>query len=149
MAFNVKIDEDYLTIKLSSHLKHLNPICIKQIAEVLMTGNSIITDVVFKSLDGYIFHDSPHAIGDTVMVHTEHLYSYRYDEDAMREQGIIDENGHIKCTVRLIDKYAQGLRVTYPAVNSSGEKATADWSIEMNQVVKTIGLVRPNLDELI
>jgi hypothetical protein len=114
-----------------------------------MTGNSIITDVVFKSLDGYIFHDSPHAIGDTVMVHTEHLYSYRYDEDAMREQGIIDENGHIKCTVRLIDKYAQGLRVTYPAVNSSGEKATADWSIEMNHVVKTIGLVRPNLDELI
>ena len=149
MAFNIKIDEDYLTIKLSSHLKDLNPICIKQIAEVLISGNSTITDVVFKSLDGYIFHDSPHAIGDIVMVHTEHLYTYRYNEDAMREQGIIDENRHIKCTVKLIDKYAQSLRVTYPAVNSSGEKVTADWSIEMHQIVKTIGLVRPNLDELI
>jgi len=149
MAFNVKIDEDYLTIKLSSHLKHLNPICIKQIAEVLMSGNSSIADVVFKSLDGYIFNDSLHAVGDTVMVHAEHLYIYRYNEDAMREQSIIDENGHIKCTVKFIDKYAQSMRVTYPAVNSSGENLTAEWSIEMNQVVKTIGLVRPNLDELI
>ena len=67
----------------------------------------------------------------------------------MREQGIIGENGHIKCTVKFIDKYAQSLRVSYPAINSSGENITAEWSIEMNQVVKTIGLVRPNLDELI
>lgn len=149
MAFNVKIDEDYLTIKLSRHLKDLNPICIKQIAEVLMSGNSSIADVVFKSLDGYIFNDSLHAVGDTVMVHTEHLYTYRYNEDAMKEQGIIDKNGHVKCTVKSIDKYAQSLRVTYPAINSPGENLTAEWSIEMNQVVKTIGLVRPNLDELI
>jgi hypothetical protein len=149
MAFNVKIDEDYLTIKLSSHLKDLNPICIKQIAEVLMSGNSTTTDVVFKSLDGYIFHDSLHAVGDTVMIHMEHLYTYRYDEDAMKEQGIIDENRHIKCTVKSIDKYAQSLRVSYPAVNSSGGNLVSEWNIEMNHVVKTIGLVRPNLDELI
>jgi hypothetical protein len=149
MAFSVKVDEDYLTIKLSSHLKDLNPICIKQIADVLMCSNSTTTDVIFKSLDGYIFHDSPHTIGDTIMVHTEHLYAYRYDEAVMKEQGIIDENGHVKCTVKFIDKYAQGLRVTYPAINSLGENLTAEWSIEMNQVVKTIGLVRPNLDELI
>ena len=149
MAFNVKIDEDYLTIKLSSHLKDLNPICIKQIAEVLMCSNSTTTDVVFKSLDGYIFHDSLHAVGDTIVVHTDSIYTYRFNEDAMKEQGIIDENGHMKCTVKSTDKYAQALRVTYPAVNSSGENITAEWGIEMNQVIKTIGLVRPNLDELI
>ena len=149
MAFNVKIDEDYLTIKLSSHLKHLNPICIKQIAEVLMCSNSTTTDVIFKSLDGYIFHDSPHAIGDTVIVHTDNLYSYRYDENAMREQGIIDENSHVRCTVKATDKYTESMKVEYPAVNSNGENLTASWNIEMNQVVKTIGLVRPNLDELI
>lgn len=149
MAFNVKVDEDYLTIKLSSHLKDLNPICIKQIAEVLMSGNSTITDVVFKSLDGYVFNESLYAPGDAIIVHTDNLYSYRYDENAMTEQGIIDENSHVRCTVKSTDKYTQTMRVEYPAVNSSGENLTASWNIEMNHVVKTIGLVRPNLDELI
>jgi hypothetical protein len=149
MAFNVKIDEEYLTIKLSSHLKNLNPICVKQIAEILMTGNSTITDVIFKSLDGYVFNDSLYAPGDAVTVHTDNLYSYRYDENAMKEQGIIDENNHMICTVKSTDKYTETMRVEYPAVNSSGEKITSSWNIEMNHVVKTIGLVRPNLDELI
>ncbi len=149
MAFNVKIDEEYLTIKLSSHLKGLKPECVRQIAEVLMSGNSTITDVIFKSLDGYIFHDSLYAPGDTVIVHTDNLYSYRYDENAMREQGIIDENSHVRCTVKATDKYTQTMRVEYPAINSIGENLTSSWNIEMNQVIKTIGLVRPNLDELI
>jgi hypothetical protein len=115
----------------------------------LITGNSTITDVIFKSLDGYVFNDSLYAPGDDVTVHTDNLYSYRYDENAMREQGIIDENGHIKCTVKSTDKYTESMRVEYPAVNGSGEKITSSWNIEMNQVIKTIGLVRPNLDELI
>ena len=149
MAFTVKIDEDYLIIKLSSHLKDLNPICIKQIAEVLMCSNSTTTDVIFKSLDGYIFHDSLYAIGDTVTVHTDHVYTYRYDETAMRERGIIDGNSHIKCTVKSIDKYNESLRVSYPAINNTETDIVAEWSIEMNQVIKTIGLARPNLDELI
>jgi len=149
MAFNVKIDEEYLTIKLSSHLKGLKPECIKQIAEVLMTGNSTITDVIFKSLDGYVFNDPLYAPGDAVTVHTDNLYSYRYDEAAMKEQGIIDENGHVRCTVKSTDKYTESMRVEYPAINSIGENVTSSWNIEMNQVVKTIGLVRPNLDELI
>jgi hypothetical protein len=149
MAFSIKVDEDYLTIKLSSHLKDLNPICIKQIADVLMCSNSTTTDVVFKSLDGYIFHDSLYAPGDTVIVHTDNLYSYRYDEAAMKEQGIIDEHSHVRCTVKSTDKYTESMRVEYPAVNSNGENLLATWNIEMNHVVKTIGLVRPNLDELI
>ena len=149
MAFSVKVDEDYLTIKLSSHLKDLNPICIKQISDVLMSGNSTITDVIFKSLDGYVFNDSLYAPGDAVTVHTDNLYSYRYDEAAMKEQGIIDENDHVRCTVKSTDKYTQTMRVEYPAVNSSGENIIASWNIEINHVVKTIGLVRPNLDELI
>jgi len=149
MGFSVKVDEDYLTIKLSSHLKDLNPICIKQISDVLMSGNSNITDVIFKSLDGYVFNDSLYAPGDAVTVHTDNLYSYRYDEAAMKEQGIIDENDHVRCTVKSTDKYTQTMRVEYPAVNSSGENIIASWNIEMNHVVKTIGLVRPNLDELI
>jgi hypothetical protein len=149
MAFSVKVDEDYLTIKLSSHLKNLNPICIKQISDVLMSGNSTITDVIFKSLDGYVFNDSLYAPGDAVTVHTDNLYSYRYDEAAMKEQGIIDENDHVRCTVKSTDKYTQTMRVEYPAVNSSGENIIASWNIEINHVVKTIGLVRPNLDELI
>jgi hypothetical protein len=149
MAFSIKVDEDYLTIKLSSHLKDLNPICIKQIADVLMCSNSTTTDVVFKSLDGYVFNESLYAPGDAVIVHTDNLYSYRYDEAAMKEQGIIDENGHIKCTVKSTDKYTESMRVEYPAVNSNGENLLATWNIEMNHVVKTIGLVRPNLDELI
>jgi hypothetical protein len=41
------------------------------------------------------------------------------------------------------------MRVEYPAINGNGENLTASWNIEMNHVVKTIGLVRPNLDELI
>jgi hypothetical protein len=149
MGFNVKVDEDYLTIKLSSHLKGLKPECVRQIAEVLMSGNTTITDVIFKSLDGYVFNESLYAPGDGVTVHTDNLYSYRYDENAMREQGIIDENGHVRCTVKSTDKYTESMRVEYPAVNSSGENLTASWNIEMNHVVKTIGLVRPNLDELI
>lgn len=149
MAFSVKVDEDYLTIKLSSHLKDLNPICIKQISDVLMSGNSNITDVIFKSLDGYVFNDSLYAPGDAVTVHTDNLYSYRYDEAAMKEQDIIDENDHVRCTVKSTDKYTQTMRVEYPAVNSTGENIIASWNIEMNHVVKTIGLVRPNLDELI
>ncbi len=149
MGFNVKVDEDYLTIKLSSHLKHLKPECVRQIAEVLMSGNSTITDVIFKSLDGYVFNESLYAPGDAVIVHTDNLYSYRYDEDAMREQGIIDDNSHIRCTVKSTDKYTESMRVEYPAINSSGENIVSNWNIEMNHVVKTIGLVRPNLDELI
>jgi len=149
MAFNVKIDEEYLTIKLSSHLKNLKPECVRQIAEILMTGNSTITDVIFKSLDGYVFNESLYAPGDAVTVHTDNLYSYRYDENAMKEQGIIDENNHVICTVKSTDKYTESMRVEYPAVNSNGENLTASWNIEMNQVVKTIGLVRPSLDELI
>jgi hypothetical protein len=149
MAFNVRIDEDYLTIKLSSHLKHLKPECIKQIAEILMTGNSTITDVIFKSLDGYVYNESIYAPGDTVIVHTDNLYSYRYNEAAMKEQGIIDEHSHVRCTVKSTDKYTESMRVEYPAANDNGENLLATWNIEMNQVVKTIGLVRPNLDELI
>ncbi len=149
MGFSVKVDEAYLTIKLSSHLKDLNPICIKQIADVLLCSNSTTTDVVFKSLDGYIFNESLYAPGDTVIVHTDNLYSYRYDENAMREQGIIDENSHVRCTVKATDKYTESMRVEYPAINSSGENIVSNWNIEMNHVVKTIGLVRPNLDELI
>jgi hypothetical protein len=149
MAFNVKVDEDYLTIKLSSHLKNLNPICVKQIADVLMTGNSTITEVVFKSLDGYVYEDSLYVVGDAVTVHTDHLYTYRYDENAMRERGIIDGNSHIRCTVISIDKYNESLRVSYPAINKNEIDIVADWSIEIGQVVKTIGLARPNLDELI
>lgn len=149
MGFSVKVDEDYLTIKLSSHLKGLKPECVKQIAEVLMSSSSTITEVVFKSLDGYVYDDSLYAIGDTVTVHTDHLYTYRYDETAMRERGIIDGNSHIKCTVKSIDKYNKSLRVSYPAINNSETDIVSDWSIEMNQVIKTIGLARPNLDELI
>jgi len=149
MAFSVKVDEDYLTIKLSSHLKNLNPICIKQISDVLMSGNSTITDVIFKSLDGYVFNESLYAPGDAVIVHTDNLYSYRYDENAMREQGIIDEHSHVRCTVKSTDKYTESMRVEYPAINGIGENLTSSWNIEMNHVVKTIGLVRPNLDELI
>ena len=149
MAFSVKIDEDYLTIKLSSHLKNLKPECVRQIANVLMSGNSTITDVIFKSLDGYVFNDSLYTPGDAVTVHTDNLYSYRYDENAMREQGIIDENGHVRCTVKSTDKYTETMRVEYPAINGIGENLTSSWNIEMNHVVKTIGLVRPNLDELI
>ena len=149
MAFNVKIDEDYLTIKLSSHLKDLKPECVRQIAEVLITGNSTITDVIFKSLDGYVFNDSLYAPGDDVTVHTDNLYSYRYNEVAMKEQGIIDENNHVRCTVKSTDKYTESMRVEYPAINPTGENIVASWNIEIKQVVKTIGLVRPNLDELI
>jgi hypothetical protein len=149
MAFSVKIDEDYLTIKLSSHLKNLKPECVRQIANVLMSGNSTITDVIFKSLDGYVFNDSLYTPGDAVTVHTDNLYSYRYDENAMREQSIIDENGHVRCTVKSTDKYTETMRVEYPAINGIGENLTSSWNIEMNHVVKTIGLVRPNLDELI
>jgi hypothetical protein len=149
MAFSVKVDEDYLTIKLSSHLKDLKPECVRQIADVLMSGNSTITDVIFKSLDGYVFNESLYVPGDGVIVHTDNLYSYRYDENAMREQGIIDENDHVRCTVKSTDKYTQTMRVEYPAINTVGENLTSSWNIEMNHVVKTIGLVRPNLDELI
>jgi hypothetical protein len=149
MGFSVKVDEDYLIIKLSGHLKDLKPECVRQIAEVLITGNSTITDVIFKSLDGYVFNDSLYAPGDDVTVHTDNLYSYRYDENAMKEQGIIDEHSHVRCTVKSTDKYTESMRVEYRAVNSNGENLTATWNIEMNHVVKTIGLVRPNLDELI
>jgi hypothetical protein len=149
MAFNVNIDEDYLTIKLSSHLKGLKPECVRQIADVLMSGNSTIVDVVFKSLDGYVFNESLYAPGDAVTVHTDNLYSYRYNEAAMKEQGIIDENNHVRCTVKTTDKYTQTVRVEYPAINPTGENIVASWNIEMNHVVKTIGLARPNLDELI
>jgi hypothetical protein len=114
-----------------------------------MSGNTTITDVIFKSLDGYVFNESLYAPGDAVTVHTDNLYSYRYDENAMREQDIIDENGHVKCTVKSTDKYTETMRVEYPAINGNGENLTASWNIEMNHVVKTIGLVRPNLDELI
>jgi hypothetical protein len=148
MGFNVKVDEDYLTIKLSSHLKGLKSECVKQIAEVLMSGNSTITDVIFKSLDGYVFNEPLYAPG-VVTVHTDNLYSYRYDENAMREQGIIDENNHVRCTIKSTDKYTETMRVEYPAINTIGENLTSSWNIEMNHVVKTIGLVRPNLDELI
>ncbi len=149
MAFTVRVDEAYLATKLSLYLKGVKPECIKQIADVLMSGSSTITEVVFKSLDGYVYNDSLYAIGDTVTVHTDHLYTYRYDETAMRERGIIDGNSHIRCTVKSIDKYNESLRVSYPAINTSETDIVADWSIEMNQVVKTIGLARPNLDELI
>ena len=149
MAFSVKIDEDYLTIKLSSHLKGLKPECVRQIAEVLMSGNTTITDVIFKSLDGYVFNESLYAPGDDVTVHTDNLYSYRYNEAAMKEQGIIDENNHVRCTVKSTDKYTESMRVEYPAINPTGENIVATWNIEIKQVVKTIGLARPNLDELI
>jgi len=149
MGFTVKVDETYLATKLSLYLKGVKPECIKQIAEVLMTGSSTVTEVVFKSLDGYVYDDSLYAKGDTIMVHTDHLYTYRYDEAVMKERGIIDGNSHIRCTVKSIDKYNESLRVSYPAINTSGEDLIADWSIEMKQVIKTVGLARPNLDELI
>ena len=149
MGFSVKVNEDYLTAKLSMHLSHLKPECVKQISEILMSANSTVTDVIFKSLDGYVFSDSLYVPGDTVLVHTDALYTYRYDEEAMRNEGMIDSSSHMVATVKSVDKYAEGMRVTYPAINSSGDKITAEWSIEMNQVIKTIGLTRPNLDELI
>ena len=77
------------------------------------------------------------------------LHLAGYNEDAMRKDGIIKENGTIDVTIISVDKYNQAVRVSYPYINDNGERYTTEWSIETRDIIKTVGLARPNLDELI
>jgi hypothetical protein len=149
MAFHVHVTRDHIKQKLKFHLTKLDDAHIDQIADIMDQMNSHHASVIFKSLDGYVYKDHPWVIGDTVMIHKEHLYTHRYDENAMRNHGIIDENGLIECKIIRISKLDDEIRVQYKRVDNDGSHGTTEWSCDVTKIERTVGLERPNLNDLL
>lgn len=149
MAFHVHVTRDHIKQKLKFHLTKLDDAHIDQIADIMDQMNSHHASVIFKSLDGYVYKDHPWVSGDTVMIHKEHLYTHRYDENAMRNHGIIDENGLIECKIVRISKLDDEIRVQYKRVDTDGSHGNTEWSCDVNKIERTVGLERPNLNDLI
>lgn len=149
MGFHVHVDRDHIKQKLKFHLTKLDDVHIDQIADVMDQMNSTQAAIIFKSLDGYVYKDHPWVIGDSVMIHKDYLYTNRYDENAMVEYGIIDENGLIECRIIRISKLENEIRVQYKCVNTDGSHGTAEWSCDINKIERTVGLERPNLNDLL
>ena len=149
MAFHVHVTRDHIKQKLKFHLTKLDDSHIDQIADIMDSMNSHHASVIFKSLDGYVYKDHPWVIGDTVMIHKEHLYTHRYDEHSMRNQGIIDKNDLIECKIVRISKLDDEIRVQYKRIDTDGSHGNAEWSCDVNKIERTIGLERPNLNDLL
>jgi hypothetical protein len=149
MGFHVHVDRDHIKQKLKFHLTKLDDVHIDQIADVMDQMNSNQAAIIFKSLDGYVYKDHPWVIGDSVMIHKDYLYTNRYDENAMEEYGIIDENGLVECRIIRISKLESEMRVQYKRVDTDGSHGTAEWSCDINKIERTVGLERPNLNDLL
>ena len=149
MAFHVHVTRDHIKQKLKFHLTKLDDAHIDQIADIMDQMNSHHASVIFKSLDGYVYKDHPWVSGDTVMIHKEHLYTHRYDENAMRNHGIIDENGLIECKIVRISKLDDEIRVQYKRIDTDGSHGNAEWSCDVTKIERTVGLERPNLNDLL
>lgn len=149
MGFSITVDKDYIKQKLMYHLKTIDPICIDQIAQVIDSMNNNQASVIFKSLDGYVYPDLPWAANDKVMIHANNLYTHRYNETAMKAVGIINTQDLIECKILSIDKFTREVRVEYECINSLEERAKTTWSVDVVNIEKTVGLERPNLNDLI
>lgn len=149
MAFHVHVTRDHIKQKLKFHLTKLDDAHIDQIADVMDNMNSHHASVIFKSLDGYVYKDHPWVSGDTVMIDKEWLYTHRYDEHAMRNQGIIDKNDLIECKIIRISKLDDEIRVQYKRIDTDGSHGNAEWSCDVNKIERTVGLERPNLNDLL
>lgn len=149
MGFHVHVDKDHIKQKLKFHLTRLDEVHIEQIADVMDQMNSHQAAIIFKSLDGYVYKDHPWVIGDMVMIHKECLYTHRYDESAMRNHGIIDQNDLIECKIIKITKLDDEIRVQYKRIDTDGGHGTAEWSCGVDKIERTVGLERPNLNDLI
>ena len=148
MSFHLTVDRDYIKQKLMNHLKTLDPVCIDQIAEIIDTMGSTNASVIFKSLDGYVFPDLIWSVNDQVMVHYDRLYTHRYDTEAMKTAGIIDDQGLIQCRIISVSKFSNEVRLQYKYINN-GETGTSEWSIDVKEIERTVGLERPNLNDLL
>lgn len=149
MGFHLCVDRDHIKQKLKFHLTRLDEVHIDQIADVMDQLNSTQAAVIFKSLDGYVYKDHPWVVGDVVMIHKEHLYTHRYDESAMKNHGIIDENDLIECKIIKITKLDNEIRVRYKRVDNAGLHGDVEWSCDVTNIERTVGLERPNLNDLI
>lgn len=149
MAFHVHVTRDHIKQKLKFHLTKLDDAHVDQIADIMDQMNSHHASVIFKSLDGYVYKDHPWVIGDTVMIHKDNLYTHRYDESAMRDHGIIDENGLIECRIVKISKLDDDIRVQYKRIDTDGSHGNTEWSCDINKIERTVGLERPNLNDLL
>lgn len=149
MGFHVHVDRDHIKQKLKFHLTRLDDVHVDQIADVMDQMNSHQASVIFKSLDGYVYKEHPWVIGDSVMIHKEWLYTHRYDESAMRNAGIIDENGLIECRIIRISRLENEIRVQYKRVDTDGSRGNAEWACDVDKIERTVGLERPNLNDLI
>ena len=149
MGFHVHVDRDHIKQKLKFHLTRLDDVHVDQIADVMDQMNSSQAAIIFKSLDGYVYKEHPWVIGDSVMIHKEWLYTHRYDENAMKDHGIIDENGLIECKIIKISKLDEEIRVQYKTADTDGLQRNAEWSCDVNKIERTVGLERPNLNDLL
>ena len=149
MSFSITVDKEYIKQKLKQHLKTIDPVCIDQIAQVIDGMNSNQASVIFKSLDGHVYQDLPWAINDRVMIHMRNLYTHRYNETAMKAVGIIDMQDCIECRILAVDKFTREVRVDYEYISNNEERAKTTWSVDVVNIEKTVGLERPNLNDLI
>jgi hypothetical protein len=67
----------------------------------------------------------------------------------MRDAGIIDENGLIECRIIRISRLENEIRVQYKRVDTDGSRGNAEWSCDVDKIERTVGLERPNLNDLL
>ena len=149
MGFHVHVDRDHIKQKLKFHLTKLDDIHVDQIADVIDAMNSSHAAIIFKSLDGYTYTEHPWVVGDVVMIHRNDLYVDRYNADAMKEAGIIDENNLVECRIVRVTKFDAEIRVQYDCIQTDGIRSKAEWSCDLGKIERTVGLERPNLNDLL